>query len=639
MNATDPLAGPEPRTSLGRYDLLTRLGSGGMADVYLAVARGPAGFHKLSVLKVLRPHVAHDDEFFAMFLDEARLSANFSHPNVVHTHGVEEDGDQHFLVLEYLEGRSLAQLHAEQRDLPLPLQLRALTDVLHGLHYVHELTSLDGQPYNIVHRDVSPQNVFVTYGGTAKLLDFGVAKARNALAHTREGTYKGKVRYMAPEQLLGEPIDHRADIFAAGILLFRALTGRRLWEGLDQLAVMHRLAARVPVPAPSSLVSNIPRALDDACVQALSLQPSDRFATASELANVLEDHLRTLGGEGSHRRFGRFLEERYARERADFQANLDSRLRALRHAPATVPLARGSGGHPSSQRIPFVGDEHGGSTQLTPSRPFPPSGSHTLPPGAPASGTTPAAPALRSYAPAASATRSSVPAAPAAQSSVPAAQSSAPAAQSSVPAAPAASSSPSPPPAPISAPAPFPAQAAFSPFAAPVPSAAAPASFVAPETFVAPATSVASAAFAPTPSPAPAPAAPPHRLSAPLVLGALLVIVAAGVAPWLPRLWPRLQATFSQGAPSPVTDATTLASTAASALSSPAHPSSSVVAAALPSTTPPPSASTPAASAPAPHEAPPTTAASEGRERPPPIERRRKGVRGQPPAPDGGREP
>ncbi|HEU4538157.1 MAG TPA: protein kinase, partial [Polyangiaceae bacterium] len=368
MNATpDPPSGPRrPRTTLGRYDLLTRLGSGGMADVYLAVARGPAGFHKLSVLKVLRPRVAQEEDFYAMFLDEARLSANFSHPNVVQTHGVEEDGGQHFLVMEYLEGRSLAQLQAEQRDLPAPLQLRALADALHGLHYVHELTGLDGQPYNVVHRDVSPQNVFVTYDGGAKILDFGVAKARNSLSHTREGTYKGKVSYMAPEQLLGEDIDRRADVFAAGILLFHALTGRRLWEGLDQLTIMHRLATREPVPAPHSLRADVHPALDAACVKALSLRPEDRFDTASELADVLEEYLRPLGAEASHRRLGRFLEERYAADRASFQASVDAHLRALRDAPAATP--RGSGSIPAPPLARGSGAASGSIPAPPPSR-------------------------------------------------------------------------------------------------------------------------------------------------------------------------------------------------------------------------------------------------------------------------------
>ncbi len=392
MNAThdDAPGDPGRRITLGRYDLIARLGQGGMADVYLAVARGLAGFQKLSVLKVLRPHVAQDEEFFKMFLDEARLSANFSHPNVVHTHGVEEDGALHFLVMEYLEGRSLAQLEAEQRDLPLPLRLRALADVLHGLHYAHELTDLAGQSYNVVHRDVSPQNVFVTYGGRAKILDFGVAKARNALAQTREGTYKGKVRYMAPEQFMGEPLDRRADIFSAGILLWRALTGRRLWEGLDQLAIMHRLASREPVPAPSSLRPDVPPALDEACRRALSIKPDGRFPNASEFAAVLEEHLASCGVEGSHRGAGRFLEERYAAERASFRGVVDERLRALRDAPVSVPLARGSAGPPSVRnepasawvgpasvralpldgaRVPLLGEESGASG-LTPPRLF-----------------------------------------------------------------------------------------------------------------------------------------------------------------------------------------------------------------------------------------------------------------------------
>ncbi len=358
--------GGQRRVRLGRYDLIAQLGSGGMADVYLGVVRGPAGFNKLVVLKVLRAQFSHDTEFLKMFLDEARLSARFNHPNVVQTYEVEEDQGRCFLVMEYLEGHPLADLEASHGEMPLPMSVRVLVDILSGLHYAHELTDLHGEGLGIVHRDVSPQNVFVTYDGPAKMLDFGVAKARNALSQTQDGAIKGKVRYMAPEQVSGEGVDRRADVFAAGILLWRAATGKKLWEGYDQLSIMHRLVNGEPVPSPRSIRPEVPRAIDAICVKALALRPEDRFATAAEFGAALEEVLHGAGAQGSHRAVARYLEERYAPARAKFQAFVDERLRALEGLPLDRASSFGGlGGESRRWQLPsFFDDEKsgGGST-------------------------------------------------------------------------------------------------------------------------------------------------------------------------------------------------------------------------------------------------------------------------------------
>src|SRR5215510_634418 len=171
--------------SLGKYRLLAEIGHGGMADVYLAVVRGPAGFNKLVVIKQIRPQLAQDPDFLAMFLDEARLAARLSHPNVVQTNEVGNDGDRYFMAMDYLDGRGLDQIRRRSKvagfGLSVPMQLRVVSDMLAGLDYAHKLTDFDGSPLNIVHRDVSPQNVFVTFDGQVKLLDFGIAKASDSM--------------------------------------------------------------------------------------------------------------------------------------------------------------------------------------------------------------------------------------------------------------------------------------------------------------------------------------------------------------------------------------------------------------------------------------------------------------------------
>src|SRR5260370_910736 len=189
----------------GKYKLLAELGRGGMANVYLAVARGPSGFNKLVVLKCLRSDLASDTELLAMFLDEARLAARLNHPHVVQTYEVGEYVGRPVIVMEYLEGQvlsSLVQRAQSNNALPLSLHLRVIIDALEGLHHAHELTDYDGKPLGLVHRDISPQNVFVTFDGHVKVLDFGIAKAATSQSQTATGILKGKVKYMAPEQML-----------------------------------------------------------------------------------------------------------------------------------------------------------------------------------------------------------------------------------------------------------------------------------------------------------------------------------------------------------------------------------------------------------------------------------------------------
>lgn len=278
-------------THVGNYRLLAQLGSGGMADVFLGVDNRLA-VSKLVVVKRVRSHLADDAELCALLLEEARVSARLNHPNVVQVLDAGAPDGECFLAMEYLDGQSLSQLMKRAgAALPTDAILVVLIDVLRALHYAHELTDFDGTPLKIVHRDVSPQNVFVTYDGLVKLLDFGIAKAAGRATETREGFLRGKIRYMPPEQALGMPVDGRSDIFAAGILVWQAITGRRFWGDAIDPDVMSKLASRDYDPSPRRLCPDVPPALDAICRRALAAHVDERYPTASAMVADLEDYI------------------------------------------------------------------------------------------------------------------------------------------------------------------------------------------------------------------------------------------------------------------------------------------------------------------------------------------------------------
>src|SRR5258706_6142533 len=248
----------------GKYRLLAELGKGGTANVYLAVAHGPSGFNKLVVLKVLKAELAAEAEFPRMFLNEARLAARLNHPNVVQTYEVLEGSGSPMIVMEYLEGAPLSRLLSRARDdgqpIPLAMHLRIISESLSGLHYSHELRDYDGTPLGVVHRDMTPQNIFVSFSGKISLLDFGIAKLTGSIAETQVGVLKGKLRYMPPEQVLGERVDGRTDIFAVGVMIWEAITGRKMWGGASDAVVMHNIL-NAEIPSARSLRPDVPEAL------------------------------------------------------------------------------------------------------------------------------------------------------------------------------------------------------------------------------------------------------------------------------------------------------------------------------------------------------------------------------------------
>jgi len=276
---------------LGRYELIYSIGEGGMANVFLARSSGPAGFHKWFAIKRIHPHLARDQKFVDMFLDEARIAAAIEHQNVAHVFDLGEAGGAYFLAMEYLHGESLYGLTRESVTLGGALDGRIAAYVtaraLDGLHFAHEATGRGGKQLNLVHRDVSPQNIFVTYDGQVKLTDFGVAKAANRLTNTETGLMKGKIAYASPEQLRGEPLDRRTDIFAMAICLWEITTGRRLFKGNSNAETLYRVSSGYRV-SPSSLVPGYPAELERIVTKGLAQDREERYATADEFARDLD---------------------------------------------------------------------------------------------------------------------------------------------------------------------------------------------------------------------------------------------------------------------------------------------------------------------------------------------------------------
>jgi eukaryotic-like serine/threonine-protein kinase len=276
---------------IGRYVLHDAIASGGMASVHFGRMVGPGGFARTVVIKRLHAHLVQDVEFAAMFLDEGRLAARIRHPNVVSTVDVASLDGELLLVMEYVRGESLSRLVAllgsRHETIPLPILSSIALGVLYGLDAAHEARTETGEPLGIVHRDVSPQNVMVGADGLARVADFGVAKAASRAHSTQDGKIKGKLSYMAPEQIQRLAVDPRADVYAVGVILWETLAGRRLFVADDAMAVMHAVL-HDPIPPLLAVAPDTPSALAEIVDKALCRRPEDRFATALEMAEAIE---------------------------------------------------------------------------------------------------------------------------------------------------------------------------------------------------------------------------------------------------------------------------------------------------------------------------------------------------------------
>jgi serine/threonine protein kinase len=277
----------------GKYSLFELIGRGGMAEVYKGRIQGPAGFERTFVVKRILPHLSGDSTFIKMFVEEAKLSARLAHPNIVHIFELGAVDGEYFISMEYIRGHDLSEtMRAIWKTMgpPRPEMVAYIgREACRGLSYAHGLTDEHGKLLGMVHRDISPSNVMLSYEGAVKLLDFGIAKALgDAPEITKSGTMKGKYAYMAPEQTEGDHVDNRSDIFACGIVLHEVLTGRRLFKGQNDVQTIERVR-RCEVPPPSLQNPSVPPELDDIILRALQRDPANRWADAADMANALDD--------------------------------------------------------------------------------------------------------------------------------------------------------------------------------------------------------------------------------------------------------------------------------------------------------------------------------------------------------------
>lgn len=353
----------EGRQLIDRYELVAEIASGGMATVFLARLSGVGGFQRLVAIKRLHPHLAGEKEFVDMFLDEARLAAGIHHPNVVPILEVGASPRGYYLVMEYIEGDTLARLLARAATsgerVPAPVVLRVVLDMLAGLHAAHELKDEMGQPTELVHRDVSPQNLLVGTDGVCRITDFGVARAATRLSGTRVGQLKGKIAYMAPEQALGHAdIDRRADVFAGGIVLWEVLAGRRLFKAANEAGTLSRVL-NDPISNLQAVAPDVDAALSEVAMKALERDRDKRFATAAQFADALERAATQAGQLASPKELAQYVSSVLGDEIAQQRDAVRAWL--ARSEPSQVsPLSRGpisSSVSSAAMFVPREGDQ------------------------------------------------------------------------------------------------------------------------------------------------------------------------------------------------------------------------------------------------------------------------------------------
>ncbi|HSY39867.1 MAG TPA: serine/threonine-protein kinase [Polyangia bacterium] len=334
---------------VGRYAVVRHLASGGMAELYIARQESVGGFEKQVVLKILQPRYAKNPRVVTMFLDEARLAAKLNHPAIVHVYDVADEGGLKYIAMEYIHGETIADIVkrglAVDRYLPLEYAIHIVRQTATGLAYAHERKEADGKVVRIVHRDISPTNILVSYEGQTEIVDFGIARAQDELRE-EAGILPGKASYMSPEQVRGETVDHRSDIFALGIILYELTLCQRLYRGPAD-AVMRRIV-NDRVPPPTAIRRDYPAALEQIVMRALEKRPEDRYQTAQEMHDDLEEFLSESGLRSGNRRVAIYMNELFAPDAAaasgegvgDDQEALDFDRRAplsMRIEPAAEP--------------------------------------------------------------------------------------------------------------------------------------------------------------------------------------------------------------------------------------------------------------------------------------------------------------
>jgi serine/threonine-protein kinase len=321
---SSPVPVPRQQQRLGSYRLCLELASGGMASVYLARAEGRTGLHRFVALKRVHPHLANDSTFVEMFLDEARIASLVQHPNVCSVFDFDSIDGEYYLAMEFLLGEPLSAVFRAMARRPLDevrtpsraaLVARIVADACEGLHAAHELRAPSGEPLGVVHRDVSPENIFLTYDGVVKVVDFGIALAENQRHMTVPGMIKGKLAYMPPEVLRGMKPDRRADVWGLGVLLWELLTGQRLFHRSTDIETL-RTIAEVNIPLPSKLMSDVPEELDSIVLRALTSDRDQRYATTRELGRALSAAVVKLGDPAGLAELSEWMDELFPAGRA-----------------------------------------------------------------------------------------------------------------------------------------------------------------------------------------------------------------------------------------------------------------------------------------------------------------------------------
>ncbi|MSP63253.1 MAG: serine/threonine protein kinase [Myxococcales bacterium] len=356
----------------GKYLLQRKLAEGGMAEVFLAKQSGMEGFEKPVVVKRILPHLTGDPKFVEMFINEARVAARLTHPSIVQTLDLGKVDDQYFITMEFIHGedlRTIAKVADQKRHRPaLPLIVRIVADMLGGLHYAHTRAGPDGKQLGLVHRDISPQNILITYEGGIKVVDFGIAKATESASdqQTQAGLLKGKYAYMSPEQCRGKKLDARSDVFAVGILLWELVTWRRLFRRDSDLATLVAVADE-PIPDIASVEPQVPAELDMICMRALQRDLPDRYPNAQSMQSDLEALIRKYGWQADSIALQRYMRELFAdklsaQDEAVRAAGVGSLEDLLVNAKEGAPLAWmdpviQTGRTPSASMIPFHSEQ------------------------------------------------------------------------------------------------------------------------------------------------------------------------------------------------------------------------------------------------------------------------------------------
>lgn len=335
-------------TTLGKYTLLRKIATGGMAEVFLARAEGPGGFSKRCVVKRILPHYNDDPRFIEMFLGEARLAAELNHPNLVQIFDFGQDHNQYYLAMEYIDGLNLRALNQAARaqlgPMSFALAARIINLAAEGLHFAHELRNDQGEFLNLIHRDISPDNILVSRNGSVKVVDFGIAKATTQPHLTKSGLIKGKMAYMPPEQLAREPLDRRADLFALGIVFYELITGGFPFETTSEISIIQAIMSREPLERPSVFRRDCPPEVEAIVARCLEKDREKRYPSCLELQADLERYIRGTGMTVGTREIAQLISTVCAPEvegRIDSSSGLEKTLQAGRTPePQAVPLSQ-----------------------------------------------------------------------------------------------------------------------------------------------------------------------------------------------------------------------------------------------------------------------------------------------------------